>query len=1311
MVSPKRPHGPRLLLPAEIELCKAIGASEEEYWFFTDQTASYNGKRSEAYDLIPDIKAGFVPPLIAGGSLTWLGQIAVGVALSTISYLLTPKPKQPKQGTSQRTADAVGSKKFAPQFSFNSIQELALLGETVPLIFANRIDDRFGGVRVNSLLIWSQMLSLGKLQQLKAMALFSLGTIEREPDYAGFAIGDMLLNSYTSHKVALYFRENGGRITKADRYHQSKLVATLETDPFTVNYPSDNGYPTHKAFSGVRNPTTQSIFGAYAPMPNATIFKLPYELVRHPKGSGNEAARDMLRKRKKVELAMWPTRCGIQSSTNGGNVGSIIKYIILGAVPYGNQPEDNNEETGYAPHGVEDVRNAVNSIRETTDNHLAIGETYLIGTAVAKCTSITSTKPWEIGISKEYTFEVTEKGDIDVVGNLTVHCDNPKWNPAAYWDINGRKIYNEQIWNGRQLYASYSVYVPQRLAIGTITNNRKCDVTEIGLKSKVYKQMTFANVNSQPSEAALARAWEDRSQIQLGQLNRFIKRFSFFKLQVRRAGEDGAWDDLTNSDTTNHLGLFCVKGSSPESQYNYITIRHQYTEQYEYRFLPYPGNYITRNSFGIGKFVNLLGASTNASAQGIGDFECQTTYGKFDIRFAGQVNYPLSVENINNKEWKLGDPNETFSSGKVDDFYNSNGHFMSNNGAFTIPSSTHWVEIEPYYALNVYTGDDSWRIFYYRDKKDWLGNITGGIWSIWWDGQNVATDDSFPAGNYHKDAVEIESNFEGTPRRYKPVLNNFGGHPPSEGYAFGNPNFFYIKIEERQTVASPKIWDQLENVSYTSGTSGGGSGLKVRLEIWENSSTGLVAAKWTIDPQHKGTGYVDGELVDIPARGVFPGVTGLQIKVALETESLLDENLNQYDVVSDWNDYEGDKGSHQDGPEHEIVYVNEELDMGSSPIQYSEIAFAGIRLNSSKEWTNFTQLSAYFKKGIEVKRLIDGGTGATNLFPEIAYALLTDAKLGAGKLIGVTFVDEAGMETAAQFCRANDYYWDGVISERVNLREFIYSQAGYCLLDFQIIGGKFSLKPSVPYKDNDFTINHFTGPDIKAMFTDGNIKDLKVSYLSPEERQTFIANVIYRKEVENGFPETQSLQVSLKDSPADDPLESFDLSGFCTSRKQALDFAQYALKTRKLVDHGITFRTAPQYVLNLVPGDYFRLVSEVTHTNRFRNGAKLDDGTIVSKDNMTGSESVYYWQQGTEKVEIATLSRVPNGSLFTVQNTTTENKIYKLETLSYGEDGLIDISASYTPIEPSTGYFSVLQGWGTITSEGPDFNYSTTYKT
>ena len=181
----------------------------------------------------------------------------------------------------------------------------------------------------------------------------------------------------------------------------------------------------------------------------------------------------------------------------------------------------------------------------------------------------------------------------------------------------------------------------------------------------------------------------------------------------------------------------------------------------------------------------------------------------------------------------------------------------------------------------------------------------------------------------------------------------------------------------------------------------------------------------------------------------------------------------------------------------------------------------------------------------------------------------------------------------------------------------------------------------------------------------------------------------------NGFPETKSLIIREKDpyGSETDPIESFDLSGFCTSKQQALYFAYFALRSRRLIDHGITFKTAPQYVQGLAPGDYFRLVSEATHTSRFSNGAKLDDGTIVSKEDMTGSESVYYWEPGTVGVQSSTLSQAPNGVLFTVKNTTTENKVYKCETISYGEDGLLEVSGSFVPTE-TNGQLSVMQHWG-----------------
>ena len=69
-----------------------------------------------------------------------------------------------------------GLKRFAPQFSFNTVQELANLGDLVPLVFTNQQEiinvgngtrQKYGGVRVNSQLMWSQLISLGRFQQLK----------------------------------------------------------------------------------------------------------------------------------------------------------------------------------------------------------------------------------------------------------------------------------------------------------------------------------------------------------------------------------------------------------------------------------------------------------------------------------------------------------------------------------------------------------------------------------------------------------------------------------------------------------------------------------------------------------------------------------------------------------------------------------------------------------------------------------------------------------------------------------------------------------------------------------------------------------------------------------------------------------------------------------------------------------------------------------------------------------------------------------------------------------------------------------------
>ena len=160
LVSARQPFGRRVLLPTEADLCNLLGITEEEYWQFVEQVAAKSKERPKGYEHIPAISASGVELYIAGQGLTVLGSILVGVALSVVAYLLTPKPDT-SRGSNRRTADISGGRRFAPQFEFNSVQDLANLGDIIPLVFAN-YEDGFGGVRVNSQLLWSQIISLGR---------------------------------------------------------------------------------------------------------------------------------------------------------------------------------------------------------------------------------------------------------------------------------------------------------------------------------------------------------------------------------------------------------------------------------------------------------------------------------------------------------------------------------------------------------------------------------------------------------------------------------------------------------------------------------------------------------------------------------------------------------------------------------------------------------------------------------------------------------------------------------------------------------------------------------------------------------------------------------------------------------------------------------------------------------------------------------------------------------------------------------------------------------------------------------------------
>ena len=495
------------------------------------------------------------------------------------------------------------------------------------------------------------------------------------------------------------------------------------------------------------------------------------------------------------------------------------------------------------------------------------------------------------------------------------------------------------------------------------------------------------------------------------------------------------------------------------------------------------------------------------------------------------------------------------------------------------------------------------------------------------------------------------------------------------------------------------------NVDIRSAKNGGDRNTTAKATVKEyQGGPGAPGLAYSWEIERNGTGYVVGEKVWIGKFGPATTVAGVEGAKIDDDDSpsywdLLfknDEDGKNYfplNAICDYYINGTDTTSHANRPEHNVVFCNE-LITQLDPPKFKSLALCGIKITNSKEWSSFSNLSAWIDKGLVVERLIEKNEGPTNLFPDIAYALLTDTRIGAGKAVGARSVNRKAMEEAARFCEANNFYWDGVISESLNLREFIFENAAFILCDFTIKGGQFALVPSVPY-GSDYKIQPTKRIKVKALFTDGNMAEnsMKVTFLPPEERQAFKAVVLYREETKNSFAEIRSLTTWFKGSGGETlPVEEFDLTQFCTSRIQAQTFSRIALMMRKEIDHGITFETTPQSAMNLEPGDYFKVATKVTHTDRFQSGTVDPFGNVVSSiPDLNSSIQVVYWKPGWEGTRTATLAftnrkttqNIFYGTIWCKVTNSALSRVYKCETLSYAENGLVSITGSYAPLTDS----------------------------
>jgi len=425
-----------------------------------------------------------------------------------------------------------------------------------------------------------------------------------------------------------------------------------------------------------------------------------------------------------------------------------------------------------------------------------------------------------------------------------------------------------------------------------------------------------------------------------------------------------------------------------------------------------------------------------------------------------------------------------------------------------------------------------------------------------------------------------------------------------------------------------------------------------------------------------------------------------------------DENsmLDPWGKVAEAFVYEEVQTTVSQGPEHEVVYVNVITSNATTP-QYDSLAIVGGVFRAATEWSQFSQFSVRVTGGRMVRRLLDANAfGPSNLLPDIAYDLARSSRLGLGQSMSELQIDRTGFSNTATWLKKRRYFFDGVLAEKTNLRQWLADIGATMLIDITEKNGKLSMEPAVVFPEDG-------KPPITGLYTAGNIVtgSFSLSFISEEDRQPIQASGKWREERSRSsfsnsgvFPVEREVRVREADRPESDPIESFDLSDYCTNFEQCVDALCYIIRLRRLITHEIKFSTRPSGILGgLYPGAYIRVALDYTYYDEFANGVVLGDGTLITTRPdllFVGTHSVTAWDGVSPTVSEITLTvgtdgrASPVGIIFLKKKTSSQTRTYKVDEVSIDSNRDIEVSATFHPTD-AEGYSMITKNWTTYVTD------------
>jgi hypothetical protein len=1224
------------ILPSDRYLARVLGVTDEEY-------AEFKAEARKRYREGPSPLVVNEPGTIA---LISLVLTVISIGLTIVAQFFKPKPGRPAQlKANDKSEDAINSvERYAPRVGFDAAQEIARIGQVIPLIYTKRelIGGNYvGGVRFTCPLIWSQIRSYGGNQLLRAIFLVGEGQIT-SIDAGNFAIGSNIIGSYllgeagADARVSIYFNNGGDASDNIINASDHLTGRPASTDPGLDTALDVFGTTS---FSSVSKPTTQTTFGLYAPIGNNLgfrvnpVFRPAVQAQLVPEGDDGDAKvkcdSDVIsRSQRKKYKAFFSTRSGLISGSVS-TVGATCTYKLF---------KSSDKDTDFS----------VATAASTWDKEVTVknaGTFSFYG-------GYTQSGPTSSQIQALVT-----------IGNLTVDTVERTITSTATFDIAAAS-------------ALFATAAPGNYSLDyrlKFTNDNADDETVITknwtISVKIQQESTYSwsdNSTSSDAEWTYDPATETLSKVSGGSVT--VDGDIVVGVGTRTIEFDGG-DNATGNITTGLTRPLVGKYNSNDF---HEELAGDVAATVASKQQAWDDSLIVGELYKVGSAICVCTSrSPDDIFQSEAEFE-EVNGGKemtvtFKTLRAGQAaTYTQALlERAGNEDTNTSDRKTGTNGPHIHRI--AIGEVMTTRECST-------VEIGLKSVLGTRVGG----LCNFKDTLSFDEIDAKACKSK--EGRTVEKGDTLKVDNYQSGSIACSVERISFFRIAYRETGSTGAFTDL-GACFGVRGITQQNQFNGITLAMPskKRWTfRFEPIS----------GWEIRNNI-ASGSLYILDAKLTTTVTH-GIASFRGQTINREAKEFWISIARRNDGLGLGHRD--DENfIDQWGKLAEQFIYEEVSTSTQ-GPEHEIVYLNE-IVSNPNPPTYANLALIGLNLRSSTEWQQFSQFSCY----------VTGGIGNTHLFPEILEDLLTNDRFGLGHAISAQQIDSDSFAAATTWCSERGYYFDGVISERQNIRQWAADVAATMLLIFGECNGRFFLRPAVA----------FDGAEIKGMFTADNIleKTYQMQYFDVEDRLPIQVAIKYREERSSDslanpgvFPTERSLFIREAGTADTEKIEQIDVSDYVTSRAHAIDIAKYVIRMRRLPTHGIKFQTTYDgLTANLAPGDYIRCAIDSTYYDDFNNGVVSATGALTSTQTLTnGTYQVFAWDgSGTTAPDETTLTvsgngttASPTGIIFSVQNITTSIRTYQIESLGLEENGAITIEAVHMPTDEMTA------NWGGTSTDG-----------